>query len=108
MKTITVLAFSLLIISNLQGQEPTPAINAITIDELKLKSCSFEPDANAMKLLDVQSVEYEPSAFGGRIVTNKTVRIKIFNEKGYRDATILIPYFSNKKNTKIETMKAAV
>lgn len=108
MKTVTALAFSLLLIGNLHSQETSSSINPISIADLNLKSCSFEPDANAMKLLDIQAVEYEPSAFGGRIVTSKTVRIKIFNEKGYRDATILIPYFNNKKNTKIETMKAAV
>ena len=90
------------------GQRKLPDFGQADTTELSLKSCHFEPDANAMKLFDVQETEYEPSPFGGKIKTQKRVRIKIFNEKGFSKATISIPYYSNRKNTKIETLRGVI
>ncbi|MEO6610925.1 MAG: DUF3857 domain-containing protein [Chitinophagaceae bacterium] len=101
---IAVLVFNL----SATAQKNVPAFGEADPTELSLQSCPFERDANAMKILDIQETEYEPSAFGGKIRTMKRVRIKIFNEKGFNSATITIPYYSNKKNTKIEDLKGIV
>lgn len=89
-------------------QTTFPEIGKIDIAELRLNSCSFEADAQAMKLFDLQETEYEPNAFGDRIKTTKRVRIKIFSEKGYPFATIKIPYYSKRKNTKVTQLSGAV
>lgn len=51
------------------GQRKLPEFGEADTTELSLKICHFEPDANAMKLFDVQETEYEPSPFGGKIKT---------------------------------------
>lgn len=90
------------------GQKEMPEFGKIDISDLRMSSCSFEPDANAMKLFEVVDAEFEPSAFGGKIRTYKRVRIKIFNEKGFPSATIKIPYYNNKNNTKVEELRGNV
>src|SRR4051794_14905608 len=73
---------------NLHAQKTIPVFGEIQPQEIQLNSCNFQRDANAVKLFDVQEVEFEPSPFGGKIVTRKRVRIKILNEKGFHSATI--------------------
>jgi len=90
------------------SQKAVPGFGVIDKSDLLLKSCSFEPDAFAMKLFDVQEAEYEPSPFTPKIRTERRVRIKIFNEKGYPHATVKIPYYSNKKNTIVSDLKGIV
>ena len=105
MKKFSAFLFFLLFSIFTTAQRTIPEFGAVTLAELQMKSCSFEPDAPVMKLFDIQEAEYEPSPFGGKIRTEKRVRIKIFNEKGYSLAAIKIPYYSNKKNTKISDLK---
>lgn len=90
------------------GQKTIPDFGQIDLSDLQLNSCSFEPDANAMKLFDVRESEFEPSPFVEKIRTERRVRIKIFNEKGYPFATVKIPYYSNKKNSSISDLKGIV
>lgn len=95
------------ILTNAQ-KKTLPSFGVADYGELQLKSCSFENDANAMKLLDIQESEYEPSAFGGKIVTKKRVRIKIFNEKGYKHATVRVPYYAGKKSTQVGNLEGFI
>lgn len=56
--------------------------------DLKLTSCSFEKDANAMVISDMANF-----AFGnGRIIEERYRRIKIFNDNGKSEANIRIEY----------------
>jgi len=90
------------------AQKKISPFGKIDTQELELKSCSYEPAANAMKLFDVQEIEFEPSASGVKLTTERRVRIKIFNEKGYKYASIRIPYFSKKRVTKIKNLDGVV
>ena len=66
------------------------------MEELQMNSCSFEPGAAAMKLFDKQEIEFEFMTYGARMKTERRIRIKIFNEKGYPQASIKIPYLNKK------------
>lgn len=76
--------------------------------DLTLQTCSFEPSAHAMKLFDVQEIEFEVLNYDTRIITEKRVRIKIFDVKGYKHASIRIPYFSKKRISKIKDLSGVI
>jgi len=61
-----------------------------------------------MKLFDVQEIEFRSSDYTSKLRTERRVRIKIFNENGYKHATIRIPYFSKKRLTKIKELKGVI
>ena len=106
-KTISFVCFILLSLPSF-CQKKLPEFGKPDSSELQLTSCIFEPSANALKLFDIQEIEFEPSPFGGKIRTEKRVRIKIFNEKGFPKASVTIPFYSNKKNTKIDELKGVI
>lgn len=108
MKNIYYLLIFIFISGYSTAQQIVPAFGKIDLEDLKLTSCSFEPDAHAMKLFDVQEIEFEPFEYSTRLTTERRVRIKIFNEKGYKHASIRIPYFSKKRTTKFKELKGIV
>lgn len=59
--------------------------------DLELKSCDFEPDANAEVLFDVANVFVTNNE---EIVNERHKRIKIFNNSGKANANIKIPFRS--------------
>ena len=93
---------------SLRAQKKIPEFGKIDIADLQLKSCSFEPDASAMKLFDIQETKFEIFTYGTKLKTETRSRIKIFNEKGYKYASIRIPYFSKKGIAKIKELDGAV
>ncbi len=102
-----ILISSLFLISSLYAQKTLPKFGKIDKAELELKECSFETAAPAMILFNVFDVEME--AFEQiKIVTENRVRIKIFNEKGFEHANIRIPYFNEKRSTKIRDFEAVI
>ena len=105
------LCLLLLVLSNtifMYAQKNVPEFGKISTEELTMKSCSFEPDANAMKLLDTEEAGFDLFYSGTKLKTEKRVRIKIFNERGYKYATIHIPYFSKKGIAKIKELRGAI
>jgi hypothetical protein len=108
MKKLTLLLAVISACSVSLAQKEIPGFGKIDIADLKLKDCSFEPGATAMKLFDVQEAEFEFGAYGSRLKTEHRVRIKIFNEKGYTHASIKIPYYSKKGESKFKGLKAIV
>jgi hypothetical protein len=90
------------------AQKTIPEFGKIDITDLHLKSCVFEPGASAMNLFDVQEIEFKRNEFGSKLITERRVRIKIFNESGYKYASIRIPYFSQKRVTKIKDLSGIV
>jgi hypothetical protein len=93
---------------NLLAQKLLPDPGRIDPADLQLQNCPFEPSATAMKLFDVQEIEFDPREYNTFLRTERRVRIKIFNEKGYKYASIQIPYFSKKKETKIKSLTGIV
>ena len=96
------LVFFLGLRSIVLSQPVIPEFGKAELAELKLKSCPFDADANAMVLFDVYDVDVIYSAPTMRtsgnagLTTERRVRIKIFNEKGFKHATIRIPYISRR------------
>ncbi|HMU45154.1 MAG TPA: DUF3857 domain-containing protein [Chitinophagaceae bacterium] len=90
------------------AQKKIPDFGQIDISELNQTSCPIEQDASAMKIFDIQETDFEILAGGPKLKTERRVRIKIYNEKGYKDASIRIPYLSIKNWTKIKELKGIV
>ena len=90
------------------AQQKLPEFGKIDAADLRMSSCSFDPGADAMKIFDVEEVNFEPSDFQTKMFVQRRVRIKIFNEKGYQYASIRIPYFSKKKFSKFKELRGAV
>lgn len=87
----------LLILKFTLAQEVVPTFGMLSMDEMLMKSCSFEPSAPAMILYDIQETRITEN----KIVSERRVRIKVFNQAGTRYASIVIPYVSKKKASKI-------
>src|ERR1700743_3649616 len=68
---------------NVKGYEPYGKINK---EDLELKGCDFENDANAEVLFDKGVIE--------NYVLTRHVRIKIFNKKGVDKGNIHLRYVS--------------
>lgn len=85
-----------------------PEFGKIDVADLKQKSCPIDKNADAMVLFDYQWVKCIPEASTMKIVLEKRVRIKIFNEKGFKYANINIPYFNRSKQTKMKEISGII
>jgi len=96
----------------LRAQAPKPnypttqAYGKINKEDLEMKSCDFEKDANAEVLFDKGDVSINSSY---EMSFERHVRIKIFNDKGKDVANIHIPYVNinlleNVSNIQAETI----
>lgn len=84
-----------------------PEFGKVTIAELQLQDCSFSPGAAAIHLLKYKEIELSVFPNGNtELVTITRYRIKIFNKNGYKNATVTIPFFSD-KTLKIKDIQAA-
>jgi len=72
------------------SQMEFPEIGNFTAEEISLKQCSFDPEAEAVILLDKAVVNHDDEY---RMITERRVRIKILNEKGLDRANIIIPFY---------------
>lgn len=99
------LVFSGIAMPFLAGAQPVlPAFGIPDIKELLLTSCPIDSNANAMNIYNTEKIVIEKPqySYAFKIKTEKTVRVKIFNEKGYKYASIKIPYQNKQKITDIE------
>lgn len=92
----------------LWGQKPLPEPGPVTVADLKLSSCPFDPDAPAMVLFDIQEMEIDDDYINSRNETVRKVRIKIFSEKGYPHASVRIPYLNKRGLGKIKKLQGVV
>lgn len=106
----TLILLTLLVMSiGAVAQKKLPEYGKIELADLQLKNCPFEPEAPAMKLFDVQEVEFDLYAYGHtRFKTERRTRIKIFNEKGYKYASVKIPFLSKRGYGKIKDLSGIV
>ena len=89
------------------AQFPVPKFGVIDKSDLEMKSCAFDKEADAMKLLDITETELQVFE-SAKMTTERRVRIKIFNESGFRHTIIKIPYVGQKKSTRIKGFTAIV
>jgi hypothetical protein len=86
--------FILLTSQNLSAQSSSPTFGAYSAEELNMRECSFDKDANAIVLLDEAFSDYDDD---WELITKRRVRIKILNEKGIGQGNIIIPFYSKDK-----------
>ena len=87
---ITAAFFTFFICLSAYAQLDFPEFGKFTAEEIFLKQCSFDPEAEAIILLDKAVVNYDDEY---RMITERRVRIKILNEKGIDRANIIIPFY---------------
>ena len=88
-RTTTIL-LSLFISLATFSQMNFPEFGKFTIEETSLKQCSFDPEAEAVILLDKAVVNHDDDY---HMITERRIRIKILNEKGLDRANIVIPFY---------------
>ncbi len=108
MRRLSIFIFATIITFQSLAQSGYPAFGKADINELLLKECPFEKDANAMKLLDYQETEITTTGYDVRIRIERRTRIKIFTKAGFDAANILIPYVRRGRKTKINDITAYI
>jgi len=73
----------------------------VSMEDMELKSCEFEPDANAEILFDKGEV-----SFSDGLIFERHVRIKIFNDKGKSHGSFKIEYLGVSEIQKISSIDA--
>lgn len=87
----TILFAILLIGKTSYSQMEFPAFGHFTAEEINMKQCSFDPEADAIVLLD-KAVSYYDDTY--RLITERRIRIKILTQKGLERADVEIPFYS--------------
>ncbi len=99
-------AAALLLMVFTAGAQTTPAVlqpyGKVDKTDLELKQCDFEKDANAEVLFDKATVYFTDD----NIVTERHIRIKIFNDNGKSAANIIIEYLGGNHFQWIEKLQA--
>lgn len=87
----TILSFLFILIGFISyPQSEFPAFGSFTANEIALKQCSFDPEAEAIVLLDKAFTYHDDQQ---HMITERRVRIKILSEKGLEQADIEIPFY---------------
>ncbi|HET6768842.1 MAG TPA: DUF3857 and transglutaminase domain-containing protein [Chitinophagaceae bacterium] len=73
------------------SQMEFPAFGIFSNEEINIKQCSFDPEAEAIILLDKAVANYDDDY---HLITDRRIRIKILSEKGIDRANIAIPFYS--------------
>jgi Domain of Unknown Function with PDB structure (DUF3857) len=76
------------------GQSSLPAFGEFTAEEINLKECPFDKNAEAVILFDDAVAEHDDDY---RLVTHRRIRIKIFNQREIDRGNIRIPFYSKDK-----------
>lgn len=76
------------------AQKELPAFGKIEKEDILMKECEFDKDAEAYKLISFGDVRYDVLGDNFIIVTDRRVRIKILKDKGLGQANIKMRYYS--------------
>src|SRR6185436_10372195 len=86
-----ILIIILFVSTSICGQSEFPAFGTFSAQEVNMKQCSFDPEADAIILLDKAVVNYDDDY---HLITERRIRIKILTQKGVERADISIPFYS--------------
>jgi hypothetical protein len=78
----------------------------VSLDELKLATCSFDANASAIKLIDYRKTSFEPNGGWWSATHIYHQRIKVLNEKGVAEANIKFRYWSKDNRQRVYSIKA--
>jgi hypothetical protein len=106
-KTFTLLMFCVFALSAKAQQTPPfqadQPFGKINQEDLELKACSFEKDANAEVLISKGDLYYDQTF---NVVLEVHRRIKIFNDNGKKQADIIIPFDGGDRSEFITGLQA--
>lgn len=85
------------------SQTEFPAFGIFSKEEINIKQCSFDPEAEAIVLLDKAVANYDDDY---RLITDRRIRIKILSERGIDRANIAIPFYSKDDFENISRIEA--
>jgi hypothetical protein len=85
------------------SQAEFPDFGTFSSEEISLKKCSFDPEAEAIILLDKAFVYHDDDY---HMITERRIRIKILTEKGLNRANIVIPFYHKDDFESISKVKA--
>ena len=94
--------------SSAQAQDKIESYGKISMADMKMTTCDFDPDAGALCLFDVGEVYYNLSERSVDIKADFRKRVKILNEKGIEEANIKIRYYSKDRFEEISNMSGIV
>jgi len=94
MKKLTLISLLLLSSFIIFAQKELPAFGKIDKEDLLLKECEFDKEAEAYKLLSYGDVKYTINGENWNIETERRVRIKILKDKGLDQANIKLRFYS--------------
>lgn len=87
------------------GQNSLPDFGIFTEEERKMKECSFDPEAEAIVLIDEASSDHDDEQ---HLITHYRVRIKVLKEKGIAYADVEIPYWHEDDFEYVTNIEAVV
>ena len=87
------LLFTLLLFSGsfVYAQMDFPQFGNFSAAEIDLKECTFDPEAEAIILMDKAVVSHDDDY---HLITQRRVRIKILNDRGLDRANVIIPFYA--------------
>lgn len=105
---LKLIAGLLLTLSNVSvsAQKGLPSFGRVSPEEILLKDCPFEPGVEAMYLYDAAEATIGSVGDDFTFETVYTVRIKIFNEKGFAQADVKIPFYEEGRYESISNISA--
>lgn len=105
MKTIKLLTLFWLLFTStiIYAQSDFPSFGSFNAEEINLKQCDFDPEAEAIILLDKAVVNYGEDY---EMLTERRIRIKILNDKGLDRANIIIPFYTKDDYEHISKVEA--
>src|SRR5436190_462535 len=90
MKKTKLVAVFCILFQFLTYAQDFPGYGIVSNEEVNLKQCSFDKEANAVVLLHEAVSDHDDEY---HLITKHHVRIKILNEKGFSAADISIPFY---------------
>ena len=90
MKKYSLITVCCLLINAISFAQLFPDYGILYSEDINLKQCSFDKDANAVILMNEANSDYDEEH---HLVTNHHVRIKILKEKGFSSANVSVPFY---------------
>jgi len=85
------------------SQASLPVWGNFSAEEISMKECSFDKEAEAIILLDEGNSTYDDDF---RLITQRRIRVKILNKRGLDWANISIPFYSKDDFESVQKIEA--
>ena len=91
LKALASFVFLFLSVTVCNAQKEVPEYGVFTDQDINLKQCEFDKDADAVVLLDKATSTYNDEH---NLVTERRIRFKILKERGIERGNVHISYYS--------------